>query len=208
MDRPPHQRIAAILRRHIRSGRWAPGDLLPSWRDLQAQYGVGQGAIRLAIEQLRAEGLVEGAPRARLWVAYPPAVRTLVEPDADWPYGTGDLELGACRATEDLAGRLQVPHGTRLHRERRELLDPGGTPAMLITTWQRGTRRLDYAVVRCEMRPHALTSAEGLLLGLPRRTRAFVVERTRLDAEGCPLQIADLVLPCDRWRVSWLARGQ
>lgn len=208
MDRPPHQRIAAILRRKIRSGAWAPGHLLPSWRDMQAQYGVGQGAIRLAISQLRSEGLVEGSQRARLWVAYPPPVRTLVSPDAPWPHGRGDGESGTCRATEDLAGRLQVPYGSRLHWERRELLDPGGRPAMLITTWQRGSRGCAHVSVRCEMRPHALTAAEGLLLGVPRRSPAFLIERTRYDVEGCPVQVADLVLPSDRWRVGWLAGGQ
>ncbi|MGW7001303.1 winged helix-turn-helix domain-containing protein [Streptomyces sp. NPDC054933] len=60
MDRPPHQRIADDLRRRVRSREWTVGQLLPSFRDLQAHYGVGLGAIRLAMEQLRSEGLIEG----------------------------------------------------------------------------------------------------------------------------------------------------
>ncbi|MEU1628855.1 winged helix-turn-helix domain-containing protein [Streptomyces sp. NPDC020096] len=87
MDRPPHQRIADDLRRRVRSREWTVGQLLPSFRDLQAHYGVGLGAIRLAMEQLRSEGLIEGVQRARLWAAYPPAVRTLTSPDAEWPHG-------------------------------------------------------------------------------------------------------------------------
>ncbi|MGW7001459.1 GntR family transcriptional regulator [Streptomyces sp. NPDC054933] len=204
----PYQRIAADLRRRIRSGTWAPGQLLPSWRDLQARYAVGQGAIRLAVRQLRSEGLVEGSQRARLWVAYPPAVRTLVNPDADWPYGRGDGESGTCRASEDLRRRLQTPLRAKLYWERRELLDPGGRPAMVVTTWQRGPRWHTHVSVRCEVRPHALTADEAVLLGLARDTMAFLVERTRYDIDGRPVQAADLVLPADRWRVGWLTDSQ
>lgn len=203
MQQPPYQRIAADLRRRIRSGAWSPGAPLPSWRQLQAHYGVGQGAVRLAMDVLRAEGLVEGSQRARLWVAYPPAVRTLTDPDAEWPWGQrGEGETGACRADDELAVRLGEPFGARLHWERYELLDPGGRPAMVITTWWRGVARR-HVNVQCEVRPHILTAEEGRLLGLARGTAALLLERTRLSAAGGPVQAADLVLPADRWRVGW-----
>lgn len=205
MDAPPHQRIAADLRRRIRSGVLQPGAELQSWRDLAAHYGVGQGAIRLAIERLRAEGLVEGTQRARLWVAYPPAVRTLVDPDADWPHGRGDGEAGTSRADDDLAARLHVLPGARLQWSRHELLDPGGRPAMLITTWWRGRTGREYATFRCEVRPHSLTADEAALLGLGRGMPAFFVERTRIDADLRPVQTADLILPADRWRIGWVS---
>jgi GntR family transcriptional regulator len=202
MDRP-YQRVAADLRHRIAAGEWAQGDQLPSWRSLAEHYGVGLGGIRLAVDQLRAEGLVEGKPRSRLHVAYPPAVRTLVDPDADWPHKTGDVEPGVCRPDPELRERLQVSSRVRLHWVRSELLDPDGRPTMLLTTWQRGTRTLEYTSVLCEMRPHALTGEEAAILGLAPGAPAFLVERTRLDDAGLPVQTADLVLPADRWRVAW-----
>lgn len=200
---PPHQRIAADVRRRILSGALQPGVELPSWRDMAARYGVGLGAIRLAVRQLRAEGLVEGSQRARLWVAYPPAVRTLTDPDADWPWGRGDGETGARRADEALAARLQVAFGTRLHWERRELLDPGGRPAMLITAWWQHGPAIDRAGFRCEVRPYSLTAKEAALLGLAGGMQAFLLERTRYGVDGQPVQVADLILPADRWRIGW-----
>lgn len=205
MDLPPYQRIAADLRRRIRSGEWQPGHGLPSFRWIAERHGVGLGAARLAIQELRSEGLVEGSQRVQLWVAYPPAVRTMVNPDAPWPHGRGDGESGTRPADDELAARLQVAFGTRLHWERHELLDPGGRPAMLIATWWQAGDAREHESVRCEIRPHGLTAREADLLGLARGQQSFLVERTRVDAEGRPVQTADLVLPADRWRIGWVS---
>jgi DNA-binding GntR family transcriptional regulator len=179
-----YQRIATNMRRRITAAKWPPGARIPSWHELQRHYGVGQGAIRLAMEQLRAEGLIEGKPRARLTVAYRPSVRTLVDPDADWPHGRGDVVPGVCRPSPELCERLRVTTRARLHWTRSELLDPDGRPAILLTTWQRGARPHDYASVRWEARPHALTPGEAGTLGLAAGTSAFLMERTRYDADG------------------------
>lgn len=56
--RPPYQQIADALRRGITEGRYAPGEHLPSARELAAQYGVAQNTVRSAIGVLRAEHLV------------------------------------------------------------------------------------------------------------------------------------------------------
>jgi DNA-binding GntR family transcriptional regulator len=202
---PPrsYQRIAADLRRRIAAGEWAPGDRIPSWRQLQAEYRVGQGAIRLAIEQLRAEGLVEGQPRTRLTVTYRPAVRTLINADAPWPYGRGDIELSAVRADEELARRLAVPLRARLHRERVELLDPDGRPAMVSTAWRRSPKELPYAACLYETYADNLRRDSATLLGLVVGAPVLIIERTRLDHRGQPVETADLVLPADRWRVRW-----
>lgn len=206
---PPYQRLANELRQRIATGEWGSGTQIPSSRELQHRYGLGRGAVERALAVLRADRTLEGRPGARLFVAEPPAVRTLVNADAQWPHGTGDGESGTCRATGDLRWRLQTPERAKLYWERTELLDPGGRPAMLVTSWTRSTRHRPHAMVRCELRPHALTVVEARALGLVQGVPAFLVERTRCDAEGRPVQAADLVLPADRWRVGFrLARGQ
>lgn len=54
------QRIAQDIRDKIASGQYAPGDKLPSLRELIAHYGVSAEPVRSALLILQAEGLVEG----------------------------------------------------------------------------------------------------------------------------------------------------
>jgi GntR family transcriptional regulator len=196
----PHQRLAAELRRLVLEGAYPPGSTFPSHRRLAAEYGVGLGAVHLAVAVLRRAGLVEGRPGARLTVAYAPAVRTLTDPDAPWPHEVGEVERGTCPATAALAARLAAPEGTRLHWVREERLDPDGRPAMLLTAWWRGRERRHVRSVS-EVHTHLMTVDEASALGLAAGTAALLVERTRLDVGGRPAQASNLVLPADRWRV-------
>jgi DNA-binding FadR family transcriptional regulator len=51
-------RIAERLERDILAGKFAPGDLLPSERDISAQLGVSRNVIREALGRLASLGLV------------------------------------------------------------------------------------------------------------------------------------------------------
>ena len=198
----PHKRLAAVLRQRIADGSYPLGSTFPSHRSIAAEYDVGVGAAYQAVAILRAEGLLAGQPRKRLHVAYAPAVRTLTDPDAAWPHGQGDAETGASRAGVDLAARLQVAEGTRLQWTRTEYLDPDGRPAMLLTAWRRSGATRRHASARSEARTHRLTASESSLLGLATGTAAYLLERTRYNAEGHPVEVADIVLPADRWRIA------
>lgn len=200
MDDAPHRRLAAELRRRIETGSYRPGTGFPPYRLLAEQYDTTPNTAYRAVELLRSEGLLVGRPRTRLTVAYAPAVRTLTDPDAAWPHQVGDVDRGSCDATVTLAGRLDVPEGARLRWLREELLDPDGRPAMLVTSWWKGRPR-GHATARSEAHLHTLTPEEAVALGLAAGTAALLVERTRLDAGGRPVQASDLVLPADRWRV-------
>jgi len=50
------------MRQQILSGTWANGRLLPSERDMAAQFGVARNTLRRIIRQLEAEGLIESHP--------------------------------------------------------------------------------------------------------------------------------------------------
>jgi DNA-binding GntR family transcriptional regulator len=54
------QRIAQDIRDKISSGEYAPGDKLPSLREMTAHYGVSAEPVRSALLILQAEGLIEG----------------------------------------------------------------------------------------------------------------------------------------------------
>lgn len=67
------QRIAQDIRDKISSGEYAPGDKLPSLREMIAHYGVSAEPVRSALLILHAEGLVEGHQGKGTYVAPRPS---------------------------------------------------------------------------------------------------------------------------------------
>src|SRR4051812_20427510 len=53
-----HQAVAEAIRRWIALGTYAPGERLPSERELAEQFAVGRMTVRRAIGELATEGLV------------------------------------------------------------------------------------------------------------------------------------------------------
>ncbi|WP_353962751.1 GntR family transcriptional regulator [Kitasatospora purpeofusca] len=201
MQPAPYQRVAAEIRRRIISGEWPPGRQLPSQAALASDLGVTIAEARRGMAVLRQAGLLEGRPRTRLFVAHPPAVRTLLDPGGEWPHPRGEGATGSCRASADLAGRLRVPVRAVLRWHRAELLDPDLRPSHLITTWWTGTRPTEWARMEAEVVLHHLSPEEGEHLGLPTGMAAWLIQRTRYSSTGRPVEAADMVLPADRWRV-------
>ncbi|MEU4738738.1 MULTISPECIES: GntR family transcriptional regulator [Streptomyces] len=194
------RRIAADIRRRIEAGEWQVGDALPSRTRLAAEYRVHPETMRLAYALLRRSGTLEGERRRAVYVAHPPAMRVLTNPDAAWPHGQEITDSRSCRASPGLAARLSIEPGTRLRCERVECFDPGGRSAMVITTWWRGRRRRHVRAV-AELGTTQVTDEDAAALGLTVDTPAFLLMRTRLDDHGTPTETADLVLPMDRWLV-------
>src|SRR4051812_15905705 len=60
--RPTHEIVADALRRRIALGGYAPGEVLPTERELAATLGIGRGALRTALRRLAAGGLVSTRP--------------------------------------------------------------------------------------------------------------------------------------------------
>ena len=68
-----YHEVLARLEQRIRSGALAPGDHLPSERDLMAFYGVGRPAVREALQALARGGIVEITHGERARVVLPTA---------------------------------------------------------------------------------------------------------------------------------------
>src|SRR2546422_5791500 len=56
---PPYMQVVAALRAQIDSGSLSPGDLLPSDRELAAEWKISRATAQKALAALRAEGIVE-----------------------------------------------------------------------------------------------------------------------------------------------------
>ncbi|GAA4024191.1 GntR family transcriptional regulator [Allokutzneria multivorans] len=82
-DSPPYARIVAELRRRIAEGELAPGDRLPSTRQIAIRWGVALATATKALNTLKNEGLIVAEPRVGTVVAAAPATprpRPPVEP--------------------------------------------------------------------------------------------------------------------------------
>ncbi|MGW2539353.1 UTRA domain-containing protein [Kitasatospora sp. NPDC001574] len=111
-------------------------------------------------------------------------MRTLLDPDGDWPHPRGDGAVGSHRASGDLAARMALPIRTRLRWHREELLDPDQRPSHLITTWWVGNRAVRWARAEAEVTLHHLTPEEAEYLGLPSGVPAWLIQRTRYGSTG------------------------
>ncbi|MEN8698749.1 PLP-dependent aminotransferase family protein [Bacillus infantis] len=58
---PKYLQIAEYIKERISTGEWPVGSIIPSQRELAKQFGVNRSTSTAAIEELMAEGLLEGA---------------------------------------------------------------------------------------------------------------------------------------------------
>ena len=70
--RQRYEQVADLLAADIRAGRLAPGERLPSERDLARRLEVGRASVREAIAALQVAGLVETRPGSGTFVAATP----------------------------------------------------------------------------------------------------------------------------------------
>ncbi|MET9961772.1 TetR/AcrR family transcriptional regulator C-terminal domain-containing protein [Streptomyces sp. NPDC006326] len=95
---PPYLRIVAEIRRRISEGELAPGDRVPSTRQIARERGVALATATKALTTLRLEGLVETRPRTGTVVAGavptgPPGPRRASPPTAPAPAPEQELTL-------------------------------------------------------------------------------------------------------------------
>ena len=55
---PLYLQIKALILRSLQAGEWRPGEAIPSEIELAARFGVCQGTVRKAIDELAADNLV------------------------------------------------------------------------------------------------------------------------------------------------------
>lgn len=114
---PPYQRIADAIRRRITDGELAPGDRVPSARQVAREWGVALATATKALTALRQEGLVEAQPRVGTVVAAPrPRRRAAAAPEQELTrerivraaIGIADAEGLAAVSMRGVAARLGV----------------------------------------------------------------------------------------------------
>jgi GntR family transcriptional regulator len=143
---PMYQQIADDLRAQIVGGGYQPGQQLPSESALRDQWQVSERTIRVAIDQLRAEGLVTSRHGLGHFVRQQPVPRRM---SSDIDEGSGFHTTVARQgltaanvttvrrepASAEVAQWLDIPEGEQVVIRDRVIRTEGKPPAGLATSY-------------------------------------------------------------------------
>lgn len=124
---PYYVQVADHLRDEIRSGRWTPGELIPSEAGLCESFGVSRTAIRQALGELVMEGLLHKEKGRGTFVSRPHVSLAVQETrgffdelaDLGRPVETRVLLQDVATIPPALAPSLEVPMGSDAVRLQR-----------------------------------------------------------------------------------------
>jgi GntR family transcriptional regulator len=145
---PLYLQLASELRSAIQRGELEPGQRLPPERDLVATYGVSRETVRMALDALKAEGLVGSGQGRGTFVRQPPVrfrfTRHGLPPGVSpWEHAAqlaGVESSGRLTSVEQLgasgepASHLQLGIGELVVVRRGEML-AAGVVAQLYAAW-------------------------------------------------------------------------
>ncbi|MEU3956038.1 GntR family transcriptional regulator [Streptomyces achromogenes] len=134
--------IADHFRQQIKRGDLAPGDRLPTLREITETWSVSIATANRAYKTLRAEGLTQASSGAGTVVARPgsPTIAARVQTHAatgralDPDETSRIVEVGVVGADETVAARMDVEPGTPVH-VRRRVVSRGGVPVHLSSSY-------------------------------------------------------------------------
>jgi GntR family transcriptional regulator len=144
--RPAYLQIADALREQLRSGEYPPGARLPSERELMERWKVSSRTIRVALDQLRAEGLVVSYQGRGVFVreqTVPRRLSTDITTSLGW-YHTlarqglkpaGKTTVTLATAPPVAAEWLGIEPGSPVTMRDRLLATEGEPPIMIATSY-------------------------------------------------------------------------
>jgi GntR family transcriptional regulator len=219
---PLYSQIKELLIRRLAAREWKPGDALPSEIALANEYGVSQGTLRKALNEMEAERLVVRRQGKGTFAAKHSANRSLFQffhlvgknGERQLPESRV-LECSAGRATQSERAALGLEAGmsvTRISRVRQMngrpvICERISVPTSLFPELQRCTpeevtntlydmyeTRYGVIVVRAkeQLRAVAAGEEESRLLDVPAGSPLLEIDRVALNIERQPVE----------WRVS------
>jgi len=205
---PLYKQVVGLLVRSLENGEWKPGIALPSETELAARYGVSQGTVRKAIDELVGENLLIRKQGKGTFVAThsdPSAFSRflcLAPNEGELrPFRNIPLACWRAKAGPDVARHLAVEPGALVVIVRR-LLRFGDDPVVFDEIYLPGE-------LFSELTMDVLNSAESSLYSLfesrfgvrairaNERLRAVVADKVSAEVlqvqEGSPLLLAERV---------------
>jgi GntR family transcriptional regulator len=142
---PAYMQIADAIRAQIRDDQLQPGAQLPTERELQQRWRVSSRTIRVALDQLRAEGLISSKQGRGVFVreqVVPRRLSTDITTSLGW-YSTltrqglkpaGSTTVHRAPASPEVAEWLGVEPGTDVVIRERDMSTEGALPIMVATS--------------------------------------------------------------------------
>jgi GntR family histidine utilization transcriptional repressor len=223
----PYALVKQHLKDGLESGRWAPGELMPSDAALVAQFAVSRMTVTRALRELQAEGLVERVQGVGTFAAHLSRVsasltiRDLHEEitarghrhHAEVHLARAEAATAVIAAQFGLAAGATVFHTLIVHFENGQPLqcedrhvNPACAPDYLgvdftqitPTHYLLGVAPLWEA--RYSIEASLPTAREARLLGIPREEPCLVVQRRTMN-RGETITVARLVHPGSRYQI-------
>ena len=227
---PLYQQLEDAIRRDIESGRWQPGDRLPTEDEWIRRYRVSKITVRQALADLVHLGYIRREQGRGTFVQRPPldeGPRELTSfSDEMRSHGltatSRVLEQSVVAAPPEVAAALRIEDAVPVFRLRRLRL-ADGTPMGLQTAYLpmallAGIDRLSFAesslyhVLADRYALHAagarethqavlVTRDEAALLKVPAGSPGLSAERLTTLADGQPLEYVRSIMRGDRYRI-------
>ncbi len=205
---PLYRQIRALITRSLESGEWRPGEIIPSEAELASRFGVSQGTVRKAIDEMAAENLVVRRQGKGTFVS------THMDPDSYSRFlrlaanegklqapTSVPLECWRAKAGADVARTLAIEAGAAIIIVRR-LLRSGNVPAVFDEIYLPGELFPDLTLDILKSADISLYSLFESRYGVypvraDERLRAVAADRVSARvlqvAEGSPLLLVERV---------------
>jgi len=141
---PLYRQIRTLITKGLEAGEWKPGEAIPSEGELARRYGVSQGTVRKAIDEMAADHLLVRRQGKGTFVATHHEARSqfrflrLASDDGrDRVSESRVIECRRARATAEIAHRLDLKAGDGVIAIRRVLFFDR-VPTVLDDLWLNG----------------------------------------------------------------------
>lgn len=143
---PPYEQVATDLRDRIEKGEYAPGDLIPSERELADEWGISRATATKAVAALRSQGLVESVTGVGTKVVLQPSPITWSPHERytimyrqtglfrDPREYTTSVKVEVAPAPDEVRIALDLKPGAKVIARYRQM-STNGTPTELSTSW-------------------------------------------------------------------------
>lgn len=215
---PLYQQIKQLILAALGAGEWRPGEAIPSEQELALRFGVSQGTVRKAVDEMAAENLVVRRQGKGTFVAthaerqHQYRFLRLVPDDGDATLARELLDCSRVPAPPAVAKALSLAHAEGVIQVRR-LLRRASQPVVFDQLWlperlfeglslqalaeHQGTlyelfeSRFGVHMVRAEeqLRAVAASAEAASLLRLPSGSPLLSVERTAFTYGDKPVEL-------------------
>jgi GntR family transcriptional regulator len=231
-----HHQISTLIKDGIASGRYQPGDQLPTEEALCQAHGVSRVTVRRALKSMEQQGLIERQAGRGTFVSAKAQVLNLPTPISAYLEKVAERralwrpvvrEFGFVTATHDVRSSLQLPEGAQVLRVVR-LRVVGALPQVITTVYL--PEAIGRQLTREDFRRHALsellartghsysridmvtrarlaTPEVARLLHVAVASALVDVQRIGYDQDGNPVEFQQLQGPSDRFETHVTVAG-